>query len=1090
MRKKQFTKQAYILLLMLFFCGYSFAQINLSVKQQTIKQIIPQIEKASGYNVFYTNEIPGLNEKKDLTLTNASINDALDKLFQGTNISYQIKADKQIILSHKSARGNENNQIPAGNKRQVKGVIVDENNEPLIGVSIRVKDANIGTATDVDGSYSIDVPENSTLVCSYVGYLVQQVPVGNKSEIKVVLKEDTKTLDEVVVVGYGTQRKSDLTGGLAVVGKEKLEMVSTNNLLDRLAGQVPGLNITTSDATPGKDQNLRIRGENSISAENDPLIVLDGIPYNGSLGDIDPDNIENMTILKDASAAAIYGSRGANGVILIQFKKGKKGTTQVTYKGQFGLAETMQRIDVMKGEEYVRFKQEIQRQKYGWTGDQLDPENILSASELVNYRQGIENDWQDYVFRTAFTMNHQVGVSGGTDNTTYMASVSYLDQEGVVFNSNLKRANVTLNITQVLNKWLTIGVGSQFVEKETGGITPNLEHAIKQSPYGIYKDENGNYYTEPMDQSLIRNPMVNVNADDDNTDRNFFLNGFADILLPVKGLSFRSNFGYNYRTNFRGTYYGRDTYEGSIADGKASISNTHYWDYTWENVLKYNRDFGKHRIDATGLFSVQETQRKVNSQSGTSFVNDDSSYHKMAAAEKNKTISSSLTETALMSYMLRLNYTFDKRYMLTLTGRSDGYSAFGENNKYAFFPSIAGAWNVSEEGFMQETKDWMDMLKLRVSYGSNGNQAVTPYQTLDRLYLHPTNSAYIWGDQGTVTNGAYLANDGVGNPNLKWETSRTLNVGLDFSFFNGRLSGNIETYEVNTKDLLMKRTVPIMNGYKTIWDNVGQTRNRGIEVNLNSLNINTKDFKWESNYNFSLNRDKIVDLRGDKVDDITNRWFIGKPLRVYYDYKVVGIWQEGDQFTYTDKDGNEKEIQKGAKPGSAKLEDKDNNGYIDSNDKKIIGSKMPSFRMSLGNTFTYKDFRFSFLLNGVFKVTREFNEANIGSWSYNIYNYLHDADYWTPENPNSEYTSPAYTTFDQHSFYKDLTYVQIKNITLGYRINREFLRKVGISALDLNLSVNNVYTFSNIRSVLNYDNSWMASYPTARSYVLGVNLTF
>lgn len=368
------------------------------------------------------------------------------------------------------------------------------------------------------------------------------------------------------------------------------------------------------------------------------------------------------------------------------------------------MSQPQQTIDVMTPDEYITFKQDIARLKDGWSGDQLAPENILSASELINYKKGVTNDWQDYIFRNAFTMEHQVGISGGTESTTYMGAVSYLNQEGVVYNSAMKRYNINLNVTQVLNKWLTIGIQTQFIQRDGGGITPNIEHAVKQSPYGIYKDENGKYYEEPMDQSLIINPMANVNADQDQTRRNFFINTYADILLPVKGLSARTTFGYNYRSDFTGTYYGRDTKDGRTASGKASINNEHYWDYTWENLLKYNREFGKHRFDATGLFSVQQTQKKTSKSSAESFVNDDSSYHNINAGEKNKTVGSGLSETSMLSYMLRLNYSYAGKYMLTLTGRSDGYSAFGANNKYAFFPSVAAAWNIASESFMEMHK--------------------------------------------------------------------------------------------------------------------------------------------------------------------------------------------------------------------------------------------------------------------------------------------------------------------------------------------------------------------------------------------------
>lgn len=1082
--KMKFKSIRTLLILLLLSSSYvsSYAQVTVSAKNKPVKQIISQIEKASGYSFFYSNEMPDLNKQKSLQVKNVSVNDALDQLFTGTNIAYQIKENKQIVLTQSAPKAKEQK------RKQIKGSVTDASKEPLIGVVIQVEgeDTN-GSVTDVDGKFTLNVAENSVLKISYLGFLPKQVKVGSQDEFNIVLEESDKQLEEVVVVGYGSQKKSDLTGGIVSIGKEKLEMVSTSNLMDRISGQVAGFNVTTENATPGQDQTLRVRGENSLSANNNPLIILDGIPYNGSLNDINPDIIENMTILKDASSAAIYGSRAANGVILIQTMKGKKGEAHVTYRGQVGFSEPEQRLDMMDGGEYLRFMQDTKRYKYGWTDDKLNPENILSASELENYKKGYQNNWQDIIFRTAFTMNHQIAISGGTDNTTYMASVSHLSQEGVMANSKMTRENIALNITQVLNKWLTIGVGTQYVQREVGGVTPNIEHGLKQSPYGPLRNENGNYFDYPTNgQTLMPNPMSNVNADSDNTSRNFFLNAFAEAILPLKGLSLRTNFGYNYRSNFTGTYYGRNTLDGKKVNGRAMVYNTHSWDYTWENLIKYNRDFGAHKVDLTGLFSIQQTEKKYAAQTGENFVNDESSYYNMAAAESNKTITSSLTETAMVSYMLRMNYSYAGKYLLTLTGRSDGYSAFGDNNKYAFFPSVAAAWNISSENFMDKTTPWLNMLKLRVSYGSNGNQAISPYQTLDRLHLN----YYIWGDKGSAANGAYLSNDGIGNPDLKWETTKTFNTGVDFSLFKSRLNGNIEFYVANTSDLLMVRTVPIMNGYSKIWDNVGKTRNIGVEVSLNSTNVETKDFTWNTSLNFSLNRDKIVDLRGDKKDDITNKWFIGKPLRVYYDYNVTGLWQEGDKFTYTAEDGTEKEIQPGAKPGSAKLEDVDNNGYINSDDKKIIGSKMPSFLMSIGNRFTYKNFYASFLLNGTFNVTRELNEANIGSWSYGIYNYLSGKDYWTPENPNAEYASLEYTPYDGHSFYKKLTYIQLKNITIGYNFQKNFLNKLGVSDININLSANNVYTFCGTRSFLNYENSWMASYPTARSYILGLNLTF
>lgn len=993
-------------------------------------------------------------------------------------------------------------QAFAQNVKITGTVIAEADKYPIIGANIIEKGTTNGTVTDVDGKFSIDVAKNATLVISYIGCETQEVKAAGAKVLNIVMKDNTIGLEDVVVVGYGSQRKSDLTGGIVAVGEEKLQMVTTNNLLDKLSGQVPGLNVTTSKANPSEDQTLRVRGENSLSADNSPLIVLDGIPYSGSLGDIDPDIIENLSVLKDASSAAIYGSRGANGVILIQTKKGKKGGAMVTYKGQVGFSQPERSIKMMNGAEYLKFKTLQLTETSNLTEEAQLPENILKTLEYDNYLNGVETDWQDLIFKTALTNSHQISISGGTENTTYMASISRLSQDGVVKETGIKRTNIALNITQKLGSWLTIGMGTQAIQKEYGGVQASISDAMCQSPYGQLYNSDGSLVDHPMNETLHPNPLADLGATSDKTARNIFISTFAEAILPVKGLSFRTNFGYNYRNKFEGEYYGRNTLTGRAKNGSASILNEQYWDYTWENLLKYTREFGKHKIDATALFSMQQTSLQQSKQTGTSFVNDDSEYHNMAGAEKNKEIVSELTETAMLSYMLRVNYSYANRYLLTLTGRSDGYSAFGKDNKYAFFPSVAAAWNMSSEEFMEETNNWLDMLKVRLSWGSNGNQAIKAYQTLDRL----TMTNYIWGDKGTTVNGLYVPSNGIGNPKLKWETTRTINAGVDFSVLNSRLSGSVDFYVATTSDLLMSRTVPIMNGYSSVMDNVGKTRNTGVEIALNSVNITQKDFRWTSSFNFSLNRDKILELRGDGKDDLTNKWFIGEPLRVHYDYNADGIFQENETFEmnghtikwdaaskkYLNEEG--KEYQKGAKPGHAKMEDTDGDGTITAKDKVIIGSKLPSFAMSLGNTLTYRDFTFSFLLNGTFGVTKIMTDQNIERWGQK-FNYIANMGYWTPENASNEYTSPGYIPYDKHEFYKKMNYIQLKNITLGYNLPKTLLSSVGISALNVNLSVNNVCTFSNVKNAMNFDGTdtnanIITCYPTARSYMLGLNLTF
>lgn len=1068
----------------------SAQDITLKNKNITVKEAMEELKKTSGYSFVFSSKDVNTGKKISISANKASIEEVVNQILKGqTDLTYEIR-DKKIIV-----RKAVSNAAPA-QAGKVKGTITDAKGMPVIGAAVKEKGTSNGVVSDIDGNFVLEVGANATLEISYIGYKTLEVKASQKP-MNITMIEDTEMLDEVVVVGYGSQRKSDLTGGITSVNAEQLEMVTSNNLLDKLAGQVPGLSITTSNARPGEEQSLRVRGINSLTASNTPLVVLDGIPYNGSLGDIDPETIESLSVLKDASSAAIYGSRGSNGVILIQTKKGKKGKAQVTYKGQVGLEQPQSRLNLMDGPEYLKMRQDYYAQNLGWSGEQLNPENILHPIEMPNYEAGRTIDWQDLVFRNALTNRHTVNITGGTESTQYSATVSNLKQEGVMVNTGLRRTNVSLNVVQDLNSWLKIGIGTQFIDKDVDKNNPYFEAAIKLSPYGQYKDENGRYVDYPMDETLYYNPMANIDAVTDNNYRNLFLSSFAEVQFPIKGLSYRTNFGYNYRTSFEGSYYGRNTLNGKNVDGKASIVNRHYWDYTWENLINYNNQFGKHKLDLTGLFSMQQTSDQKAEQSAECFVNDDSDYHNMNAGEKNQKISSSFTETSTLSYMLRANYNYDNRYMLTLTGRMDGYSAFGANNKYAFFPSAAVAWNISSEDFMESLRDsWLDMLKIRVSYGSNGNQAISAYQTLDRLSM----AKYIWGDAGTVANGTYLGFSGVGNPNLKWETTHSFNVGIDFSLFRDRLKGTIETYVANTKDLLMSRSVPVMNGFKSIMDNIGQTRNKGVEVSLNSVNVQNKDFTWTTNLNFFLNRDEIVELRGDGKDDINNKWFIGEPLNVIYDYNVVGIWQYDDPcYVKKEENGmviegffneNGEEIQAGALPGSARLEDVNKDGKISAADKKVIGSKNPSFLLSMGNQFQYKNFSFSFLLNGVFGQWKERNDLNLERWNMR-FNYISGMKYWTPENKSNEVTSLVYSPYDKHSFYSKVNYVTVKNISLGYDLEKKWIKALGISALNINVSVNNLCSFSNMDNTTNLDaDNMYYGYPTNRSYMFGLNVSF
>ena len=1076
----------------------SFGQsqvIRLTKTKATVQSLIKDIEAQTKMSVDYSQDALNLGKVVSVGTKTPTLSSLLNTLLQGQGLSYKI-VDRHIVITPSVVQKSQ--KVSVKTQGKIQGRVLDTNGEPIIGASVVEHGTKNGTVTDINGDFSLNSAGSTPLLdVSYIGFESQRVQVKDGKSIVVNLKENSQDLNEVVVVGYGSQKKSDLTGGVIAIDQEKLNLVTTNNLMDRLAGQIPGLSITAGNAAPGEEQSIRVRGVNSLSASNDPLVVLDGIPYSGSLGDINPDMVENMSVLKDASAAAIYGARGANGVILILTKKGKVGKAMVSYKGQVGYSEPERRLNMMKGEEYIKYLQDYYHLKNGIDYAELTPEKVLGADEYANYLAGNETDWQDVIFRKGFTTNHEVNISGGTESTTYIASVSHMVQNGVMKNSDMQRTNVALNVTQNLGKWLKIGVNMQATEKTLGGPSPSLEGGLKMSPYASVYDEDGAIIDYPMQRNtLFSNPLANINADYDRKFRNIFISSFADIQLPVKGLSFRTNFGYNYRSSFVGSYYGRNTLSGKTTSGSASISNRHYYDYTWENVLKYERVFGEHKLEATGLFSMQETNNQYSSQSAECFMSDDYSYHNMNAGEKNISVGSSLTETSMLSYMLRLNYSYKSRYLLTLTGRKDGYSAFGVNNKYAFFPSVALAWNVNSESFMAGCEKWLDQLKVRVSYGSNGNQAINPYQTLDRLSAV---KKYLFGDGATPVNGVYLPTNGVGNPNLKWETTNTFNGGLDYSLLNGRLFGSFDFYVSNTKDLLMSRSVPYMNGYRSIMDNIGSTRNIGLEFVLTSVNFRNKNFEWKTTFNLAWNKDKITKLADDAKEDLTNKWFVGESSRVYYDYNVIGVWQSTDPTWDAEKkkfiNADGKEIQAGAKPGSAKLEDVNNDGVINASDKKIIGSKLPSITGALTNNVKYKDFYASLVMTGLFGQWRQVHDYNFDRWMPE-FNYLSGMGYWTEDNPTNEVTSPVYVPFSKHGFYKRMNYVHLKNVTVGYNLPKSIARSLGMQAVRCDVSVNNIYTFSNIKNALNFDSTQddekgaVIGYPTARSYVFSLNVSF
>ncbi len=1047
---------------------YSQKTITIKMDNVSLKEMFEEVERLSKVSVFYNDTQLDMKQIVSLDFKNKTINRILTSVLKNRGISFSI-TDNHIIL-------NRVLDLDSNQTMNISGIVSDLSGGELPGVTVFIKGTTTGTTTDFYGNYVINATEGDILVFSYIGMKTIEIIVSNETSINVILEEDASELDEVIVVGYGTQQKKDLTGSVVSIKAEELESMPNINILDGLQGRATGLRIINSNSTPGSTATIRIRGENSLTAGNSPLIILDGIEYSGTLNDIAPADMESISILKDASSTAIYGSRASNGVIIITTKRGHVGKTRIEYRGYSAMQTSETKLDLMDGAGYIKLLQDWNSHR-GETD--LSPENLLFSDEIPQYQAGTEIDWQDLVLRTAFQNEHQISLSGGTERTKYYSSISSLDQEGVLQGSGMKRLSTRTNINYKINNFVSVGSNLQFTFKDIGGISPNLTNALKMSPYGKLRDENGNYTHYPQQpQSYYSNPFANYGATNDKTTKRVLVNLFADIKIPsVKGLSYKIIFGINnyYREN--GSYYPITTLTGLQPKGQAFKGNYSDTDWTMENIFKYNTTIGKNRFDITALYS-RESNNFVNTEArGKGFVTDDNLYHNLEAAES-KEIFSEETKTDLVSYMGRFNYTFDSKYSVTFTGRKDGYSGFGKNNKYGFFPSAALAWTISNEKFFNNSNlaSTIDFLKVRTSYGKNGNMAVAPYQTLDNFSI----LNYVYGDNETTVNGTVI--DGIGNPDLRWETKKSFNLALDYSLNNRRISGSIEYYKSQTEDLLMSRSIPIINGYKSVLVNIGKTENWGLELNLNTINIKKDNFEWSSSLNLSLNRDEIVALRGDGIDDIGNNWFIGESLQVYYDYKMIGVWQTGDDIANSQ--------QPDAKPGYAKIEDLNGDGIIDGDDRQIIGSRLPEWTGGFTNTFKYKQFTLSVYINTVQGITKQNNLLNPGSWLMEKNTNYVNVPYWTPENPSNTYVSPGYNeNFLGHQYYQDASYVRVKDISLSYNFSENTLSSSGLQKLRVFLSGRNLYTFTDF---IGYDpeaSSNFAAYPNARTIMLGVNLS-
>ncbi len=956
--------------------------------------------------------------------------------------------------------------------RTIMGKVTDSAGETIPGVTVMVRGTTIGTITDVEGNYSLTVGADArSLVFSFIGMRTQEVSLGASDIVNVVMQQDILGLDEVIVVGYGVQRKSDITGTVASVGQERLEMVPNLNIAQAIQGAVPGVMIQTSSAGAAPNEVIMVRGRNSIRASNNPLVVVDGVPYGGQLRDINPSDVESIEILKDASAAAIYGSRGANGVILVTTKSGQEGRPKISYNGYYALQSLVNLPNLMNGEQFYQFKKE------------REPESITQSEQEI-YDSGAWVDWLDMALRNGSSMQHNLSVSGGFDRTQYYISGGLTNVTGLAVNDDYQRLSSRINVDTKVADWLTIGTRTQFTYDDRGGIAPTWDGdqgVFWFNPLTRAYGDDGRLSIYPWPEDpYFRNPLMGTLAQSMNESYQVVLNNYAVASIPfIPGLQYRINTGFRLRFLDTGTYYGSDTQLGLTNRGSASTNRSRYNNNVIENILNYNKDFGKHTLFFTGVYSFESTKGSSNTLSASGFPHDFLTWYAASQAELINP-GYSYDETALISQMLRFNYSYDSKYLLTLTGRRDGYSGFGAENKWGLFPSVALGWNIAREEFFPFA-DIINDLKIRSSWGLNGNQAVGAYETISRLRSYN----YV---AGSSTLPGYIPSR-LGEDNLGWESSRTMNIGLDIGLLSNRIVADINYYMTNTTDLLLSRSISEVHGITSITQNIGETENRGIEASIISRNIVTNDFRWMTSANFSRVSNKIVSLYGMldddgvEIDDLANQWFIGQPIRVNFGYVWDGVWQtnEADMAALY-----------GTVPGFIRIKDVDGDTLITPADRQIQGQLDPKFLWGMNNSFSYKSFTLSVFMHGVHGVTK-----NNVLKSDNVYNGVRRnttlKNWWTPDNPTNDWYM---NHIDAHRMggvgannYENASFIRIKDITVSYDLAKSLLKSAGIDRLQVYVTGRNLATFTNWEG-LDPELDGQRSIPLQREFVFGVNLGF
>jgi TonB-linked SusC/RagA family outer membrane protein len=962
-----------------------------------------------------------------------------------------------------------------------------------------LKGTTVGNTTNAEGKFILNIPhgEPATLVVSFLGYRPEEVTIAaDQNIVEIRLEENIATLNDVVVIGYGAVKKRDVTGSIYSVKADEIVQTPTHNAVEALQGRVPGADIVRSSGAAGSNSAITIRGNRTINgASNGPLVVIDGF-QGGNINDLNPNDIESIEVLKDASSTAIYGAQGANGVLIVTTKRGVANKVHVDYSGYYGVND-YRFPESRTGEDYIALRREAFRTVGQWSSPADDPRIFPAPGEYDAVQNGQWVNWVDMVKNRGTQQSHSVSLRGGTETTKLFASTGYFREEGMLKNNNFNRYNVRLNLDQTVGKAVKTGFMSQVTYYKQDDRRDPLGTATTLSPLGVPFDENGqiNLYPIAADQTRV-SPLADErgpNVARNNTIRtNIIANGFLEV-KPLKGLSLRTNFGSNIDFRRQGIFYDRTSLlQATRGFSTASSQNTFSRFLNWDNILTYKQEFGRSTVTLTGITSYIRSDVDDTYAGGQSQLLASQLFYDLSATSTSpRTLTTPYVGSKNMAYAARANYNFAGKYLLTVTGRYDGSSRLATGKKWDFFPSVSGAWNIGDEDFLRNSRQ-LTQLKLRASYGVAGNYSIAPYGTQSVLAASPRMSF------GEVAAQMYQFTDRVGNPNLGWEKSATLDVGLDMGFMDNRFTAALDVYDTKTSDILLLRPLPVSTGVTSVYENIGATRNRGIELALTSQNVATENFTWSTTLTFTRNKEEISKLLDDRdiIAAETNSLLLDRPIRSFYTYKKLGIWQTNE----ADEAALYKVGSYTFKPGDIKVADLNGDFVINAQDQTYIGSAVPKFIVGLQNTVKYRGFdlnvfamaRYGQTLNAQF--LGRYNPGGTGNTPSVI-------NYWTPENPTNDYPQPrkdatlnsyaGYTGY-QALNYVDGSYFKIRTLTLGYTLPKSIGSKAMLESARLYVTATNPLIVAKSKLLKDYDpeRGGDESTPLSRQILVGLNLSF